>query len=158
LLGTGFTGALTLLFFLRLPYRLYAKTPEHSVYFSPKGGCTEAIVHEIQHAKHEILVQAYSFTSKPIAQALVDAKLRGFAVDLVIDNSQETEPHSDLPFFLQEGLSPRIDAHHGIAHNKVMVIDHHIVITGSFNFTTHAEESNAENLLILRHHTELAEI
>jgi phosphatidylserine/phosphatidylglycerophosphate/cardiolipin synthase-like enzyme len=36
-----------------------------------------------------------------------------------------------------------------IAHNKVMVIDSRIVITGSFNFTKAAEESNAENLLII---------
>jgi hypothetical protein len=37
------------------------------VYFSPNGGCTEAIVKEIINAKSEILAQAYSFTSTPIA-------------------------------------------------------------------------------------------
>jgi hypothetical protein len=42
------------------------------VYFSPRGGCTEAIVDEIDHAKSEIYVQAYSFTSAPIAKALVN--------------------------------------------------------------------------------------
>lgn len=36
-----------------------------------------------------------------------------------------------------------------IAHNKVMVIDGRTVITGSFNFTKAAEESNAENLLVI---------
>ncbi len=30
-----------------------------------------------------------------------------------------------------------------------MVIDGHIVITGSFNFTKAAEEHNAENLLVI---------
>jgi len=38
---------------------------------------------------------------------------------------------------------------YAIAHNKVMVIDGSTVITGSFNFTKAAEESNAENLLII---------
>ena len=42
-----------------------------------------------------------------------------------------------------------IDAKHAIAHNKVMVIDHRFVISGSFNFTKAAESSNAENLLII---------
>ena len=42
-----------------------------------------------------------------------------------------------------------IDDKHAIAHNKVMVIDGHVVITGSFNFTKAAEESNAENLLVI---------
>jgi phosphatidylserine/phosphatidylglycerophosphate/cardiolipin synthase-like enzyme len=42
-----------------------------------------------------------------------------------------------------------IDASHAIAHNKVMLIDSKIVITGSFNFTKAAEERNLENLLII---------
>jgi phosphatidylserine/phosphatidylglycerophosphate/cardiolipin synthase-like enzyme len=43
-----------------------------------------------------------------------------------------------------------IDAEHTIAHNKIILIDRSIVITGSFNFTKAAEEKNAENLLIIR--------
>ena len=39
---------------------------------------------------------------------------------------------------------------HPIAHNKVMMIDGETVVTGSFNFTTQAEEKNAENLLMIR--------
>jgi phosphatidylserine/phosphatidylglycerophosphate/cardiolipin synthase-like enzyme len=50
------------------------------VCFSPKGGCTDAIIKEISHAKTEILVQAYSFTSTPISKALVDAHKRGVRV------------------------------------------------------------------------------
>jgi len=33
------------------------------VYFSPKGGCTEAVVDALGKAKQTVLVQAYSFTS-----------------------------------------------------------------------------------------------
>jgi phosphatidylserine/phosphatidylglycerophosphate/cardiolipin synthase-like enzyme len=47
-----------------------------SVYFSPNGGCTDAIVKEIGNAKSEILVQAYSFTSTPIAKSLLEAHKR----------------------------------------------------------------------------------
>jgi phosphatidylserine/phosphatidylglycerophosphate/cardiolipin synthase-like enzyme len=42
-----------------------------------------------------------------------------------------------------------IDSAHAIAHNKVMVIDGRVVLTGSFNFTRGAEERNAENLLVI---------
>jgi hypothetical protein len=31
------------------------------VYFSPKGGCTDAIVRELDKAQGTVLVQAYSF-------------------------------------------------------------------------------------------------
>jgi phosphatidylserine/phosphatidylglycerophosphate/cardiolipin synthase-like enzyme len=43
-----------------------------------------------------------------------------------------------------------IDTNHAISHNKVMVIDGELVLTGSFNFTKAAQEKNAENLLIIR--------
>ena len=34
-------------------------------------------------------------------------------------------------------------------HDKVIVVDEHIVITGSLNFSTNAEESNDENVIII---------
>ena len=46
------------------------------VFFSPKGGCTEAVVDALSKARSTVLVQAYSFTSTPIAKALVDAHRR----------------------------------------------------------------------------------
>jgi hypothetical protein len=36
------------------------------VYFSPAGGCTEAVVSALSRAKSNVLVQSYSFTSAPI--------------------------------------------------------------------------------------------
>jgi phosphatidylserine/phosphatidylglycerophosphate/cardiolipin synthase-like enzyme len=155
LIATGFTGALTLLYLLRTAHHAWFTPPSVQSFFSPKGGCTEAIVREIGHARHEILVLAYSFTSKPIAQALVDAKLRGVHVEIVLDHSNEHELYTDLHYFLEQGLTPVIDPHHAIAHNKVMVIDSRTVLTGSFNFTHHAENDNAENLLVIKGHPEL---
>ena len=155
LIATGFMGALTLLYLLRTAHRAWITPPSLEAHFSPKGGCTEAIVREIQYARHEILVLAYSFTSKAIAQALVDAKMRGVHVEIVLDHSNEKEEYTDLHFFLQQGLHPLIDPHHAIAHNKVMVLDNRTLLTGSFNFTQHAENDNAENLLVIKGHPEM---
>jgi len=127
-----------------------ATLPPVEVYFSPRGGCTEAIVAEIGRAKNTILVQAYSFTSAPIAEALRDAHRRGVQVAVILDRSQESEKYSSADFVLHAGIPTRIDDRHAIAHNKIMILDGQTVITGSFNFTKAAEESNAENLLILR--------
>lgn len=131
-------------------------SPSWEVYFSPKGGCTEAVVAALDKAKVSVLVQAYSFTSAPIAKALVDAAKRGVKVEVVLDKSQRTEKYSSADFVIHEGIPTRIDAVHAIAHNKVMVIDGATVITGSFNFTKAAEEHNAENLLVIQD-TALAE-
>ncbi len=130
--------------------------PPIEVHFSPKGGCTEAVVEEINAAKTSILVQAYSFTSAPIAKAMVDAHRRGVHVEVILDSSQRTEKYSSADFVQHAGIATHIDAEHAIAHNKVMVIDGQTVITGSFNFTNAAEEHNAENLLVIRS-PELAE-
>jgi phosphatidylserine/phosphatidylglycerophosphate/cardiolipin synthase-like enzyme len=121
-----------------------------SVWFSPAGGCTDAIVSELAKAKKNVLVQAYSFTSAPIAQALVDAKARGVAVTLILDSSQRTERYSSATFLLNHQIPTFIDDQHAIAHNKIMIIDGQTIITGSFNFTKSAEQSNAENLLLIR--------
>ena len=43
-----------------------------------------------------------------------------------------------------------IDADQAISHTKVMMIDGEIVIMGSFNLTTAAQEKNVENVLIIR--------
>lgn len=127
-----------------------ADAPKTVVYFSPRGGCTEAVVDALGKARKTILVQAYSFTSAPIAKALVDAQKRGVKVQVILDKSQRTEKYSSATFLKNEGVPPLIDTKHAIAHNKVMVIDGETVITGSFNFTKAAEERNAENLLVIR--------
>ena len=119
------------------------------VCFSPKGRCTEAIIHEIDRAKSEILIQAYSFTSAPIAKSLVTAHKRGVKVQAILDKSQRSEKYTSAAFLFNAGIPTYIDSKHAIAHNKVMIIDHTKVITGSFNFTKAAEEKNAENLLII---------
>ena len=127
------------------------------VYFSPHGGCTDAIVKEISKAKSEILAQAYSFTSKEIAKALVDAHKRGIHTEIILDKSNRSQKYSAADFTHNMGIPTFIDAEHQIAHNKIMVIDKETVITGSFNFTKAAEEKNAENLLILKNR-ELAKV
>jgi phosphatidylserine/phosphatidylglycerophosphate/cardiolipin synthase-like enzyme len=125
------------------------------VYFSPRGGCTEACVAAIATAKKSIYVQAYSFTSAPIAAALVEAKKRGVKIEAVLDKSQRGEKYTEADFIAHHDIPTFIDAKHAIAHNKVMVIDEAVVITGSFNFTKAAETSNAENMLVI-HDAKLA--
>lgn len=124
--------------------------PTVQAYFSPKGGCTEAIVDALSRSKKSVFVQAYSFTSAPIAKALVDAHKRGVRVEVILDKSQRSEKYSSADFVAHAGITTFIDAKHAIAHNKVMVLDESTVITGSFNFTTAAEQHNAENLLVIQ--------
>jgi len=126
---------------------------EITVCFTPEyhGGptCTEQITSAIAGAHKSILVQAYGLTSAPIAKALVEAHRRGVDVRVILDKSNVREGYSAATFLQNMGISPLIDSKHAIAHNKVMVLDDHEVITGSFNFTKAAEQRNAENVLFV---------
>ena len=144
--------ALILLVLLCPASPLQAKPAPHGeeeVYFSPRGGCTEAVVKNLDQAEKSVLVQAYSFTSLPIAEALVNAHKRGVKVKVLLDKSQRRGKGSKLELLVNAGIPVSIDTKHSIAHNKVMIIDGVTVITGSFNFTTAAEDRNAENLLVV---------
>lgn len=120
------------------------------VYFSPSGGATAAIEAEIGRARSEVLVQAYSFTSKLIAESLIKAKKNAVNVVIILDKSNLSDSFNEGTVTAGAGIPTFIDSHHNIAHNKVMIIDRETVITGSFNFTRSAEIDNAENILIIR--------
>lgn len=75
-------------------------------YFSPNGGCTEAVVEALGQARTTVKVQAYSFTSAPIAKALVDAHKRGVRVEVILDKSQRTEKYSAADFLAHAGIPP----------------------------------------------------
>jgi phospholipase D len=120
------------------------------VRFSPGGDCTHFIKEAITKAQKAILVQAYTFTSLPIADALIKAHQRGVDVRILVDRSQLASKYTQVRHMAAQGIFVAVDVVPGIAHNKVMVIDDDYVLTGSFNWTKAAETSNAENLLLIK--------
>jgi phosphatidylserine/phosphatidylglycerophosphate/cardiolipin synthase-like enzyme len=121
--------------------------------FTPAEHCVGSIVAIISAAKSQIRVQAYGFTSDPIATALVAAHQRGIDVEVILDKSNERASNEarggDAGMIARAGLPVFIDYRPAIAHNKVMIVDEHIVVTGSYNFTAAAEQRNAENVTII---------
>ena len=119
------------------------------VYFSPNGNCTEAILKMISSAQSEILVQAFSFSSPAMTDALLQAHGRGVKVALILDKSERMEGLTPAAILSSAGIPVYLDGKHAIANNRVILIDRRTVITGSFNFNKASEEMNAENLLML---------
>ncbi|MGO9139695.1 MAG: phospholipase D family protein [Syntrophales bacterium] len=124
------------------------------VYFTPNGGCTDAIEREIGKAKNEVLVQASSFTSAPIARALTNAHKQGIKVKAILDKSQRSERYTSATYLKNAGIPVYIDSVHAIAHSKIMIIDRETVITGSFNFTRAAEKLQARGCKLSSGETE----
>jgi phosphatidylserine/phosphatidylglycerophosphate/cardiolipin synthase-like enzyme len=118
------------------------------VCFSPGGDCTDAIVGQIGKARTEILVQAYSFTSAPIAKALINAHKRGIHVEILLDKSNKSEKYSAGDFTAYMGVTTYIDSEHAIAYNKIIIIDKETVITGSFLCCAPHKKLNAESIVM----------
>lgn len=122
--------------------------------FTPGENCTQKIVNIISHAKKLLWIQAYQFTSQPISNAVIAAKQRGVDVRIILDKTQYTQnPNAPATLLSQAGIPVWIDNKVKIAHNKVMIVDNHDLISGSFNFSRSAQTRNAENVLIIKSST-----
>ncbi len=118
--------------------------------FTPGEDCEGLIVRSIKSSNSSILVLAYSFTSAPIAKALANAKSRGVDVRVILDKSQRSEKYTGATYLRNANIPVFIDEKPAISHNKVMIFDQNIVLTGSYNFSKSAQERNAENIIVIK--------
>jgi phosphatidylserine/phosphatidylglycerophosphate/cardiolipin synthase-like enzyme len=116
--------------------------------FTPAQTCGDSIVTKINEARSEIRVQAYGFTSPPILSALACGLDVAVILDKSNDRAGEKSRYSGATFVARAGIPVFIDYRPAIAHNKIIIIDHHLVITGSYNFTRRAPR-NAENVTFI---------
>ena len=117
--------------------------------FSPGGDCASRVVYWIGRANSSIHILIYSFTLNAIGDALVQAKQRGIDARIVWDKSNWNASGSEYQKLKDSGIEVRIDYRHGLLHDKVAIIDQHIIITGSFNWSQAANQENRENLVVI---------
>jgi len=122
--------------------------PLTEVCFSPREDCASIVVRRISEAKASIHVLMFTFTLQRVADALIEAKSRGVDVRIVMERNQDVnnEVHMRLA---EAGIEVRMDNNEALMHNKIAIIDSTVVITGSFNWTQSANNSNNENLLVI---------
>lgn len=156
LCAIGIIGAFCLTAVVAAP-RGSRGAPSIRAYFSPGDELEDRIVREISEARRRIRIQMYIFTSKPISDALASAKGRGVDVTIVLDKSQETMSYGRWPVLRRSGVKVMFDRDHDVANNKIILIDDSTVITGSYNLTKAASESNAENIVVIKNDTDLIE-
>ena len=130
------------------------------VAFTPWDDAEGMIAEAIAAARRQILVQAFSFTSRNLAAALIAARLRGVDVQVLADREQTFSGESSrIPDLVAAGVPVELEVRYQSAHNKVMILDagtpEAAVITGSYNWTYSAQNRNAENVVIFRRHPEL---
>ena len=119
------------------------------VYFSPYGGCEDQILYWINQANTSIHILIYSFTLDSVGDVLINARNRGVDVRVVFE-VQQISQYSEYQRLRAAGLAVRNDTNSKLMHNKLMIVDNLVVLTGSFNWSSSGEESNNENLIVIK--------
>ncbi len=119
------------------------------VYFSLYDNPQKEIIKNINQAGASINIAMYIFTDREIALPLVKAHERGVKVRLYLDKDQVDYQYSQSRFLVQKGIKARISTNSYIMHNKFVIIDNRILLTGSYNWTFSANNRNDENLMVI---------
>jgi phosphatidylserine/phosphatidylglycerophosphate/cardiolipin synthase-like enzyme len=120
------------------------------VYFSPDDGVLNHILTLVGSAQQSVYFMAYSFTADELAEVLLARAAAGVEVKGVFEADQySANIGTEFDHLLDGGLAVRLDGNPDHMHHKVILIDGQIVITGSYNFSANAEETNDENLLVI---------
>lgn len=125
------------------------------VAFSPADDPQALLLRVIDGARQSVRVQAYVFTSRAIAQGLIEAHRRGVRVEVLADARMNRRDKGNvMPSLLEAGIPVAFETAYAAAHNKVLIVDAGsaacTLVTGSYNFTWSANHRNAENVLVSR--------
>jgi phosphatidylserine/phosphatidylglycerophosphate/cardiolipin synthase-like enzyme len=118
-------------------------------YFAPEDRVKNEIISEIAEARRRIDFMMFSFTSEPIAEALLMRMLGGIRVRGIFEALGAESPNSRDNFLAERGAEIYIESDTPTFHYKLMIIDETTVLTGSYNYSARAEEKNDENIVII---------
>ncbi|PAF51435.1 hypothetical protein BKH43_01995 [Helicobacter sp. 13S00401-1] len=119
------------------------------------------LVQSIDYAKKDIKVAIYSFTYRPLINALKKASARGVKVHIIFDSGNlndrghpkdysalgDLAKYRNIDVCTLKGLKDRKHNYYGIMHQKLIIIDDKLLALGSANWSKNAFELSYETLL-----------
>ncbi len=123
-------------------------TPIH-VLFSAEDGVVDRIIAFVQGAQTSVRFLAFSFTDYPLADAMRQRAAAGVDVAGVFEKVGSETESAELRTLFCAQIPVRQDGNGSFMHDKLIIVDNHIVITGSLNFSSSADEDNDENVIII---------
>lgn len=119
------------------------------VFTSEDPALEQGIIPIVKSAKESIRFMTFSFTDYPLADAMSQRAQAGVDVSGVFERVGSDTEAAELKTLVCRNVPVRRDGNPSFMHHKVIVIDERIVVTGSMNYSTNAEENNDENVLII---------
>ena len=125
--------------------------PNIKVFFSPKDNILkEIIIPKIQNAKKNIYVSAFYLTQYELVNELINAKKRGVDVLVLVDALSATNFKNRISLLRDNQIPTMVENWGGKNHEKTILIDNNILISGSCNFSKNGFNKNDENVLIIK--------
>ncbi|MBI1319102.1 MAG: hypothetical protein GC168_09155 [Candidatus Hydrogenedens sp.] len=118
-------------------------------YFAPEDRVENEIITEIAAADSRIDFMVFSFTSEPIAEAMLARMVYGAHVRGIFEAAQAGSEYSRDEWLAGRGAEIYIDQNEAMMHHKVIIVDATTVVTGSYNLSRAANTENDENVLII---------
>jgi phosphatidylserine/phosphatidylglycerophosphate/cardiolipin synthase-like enzyme len=124
-------------------------------YFATHDKVASHVIDAVDASTRSLHFLAFSFTHDGISKAMLTRARANVEVKGVFEKS---ETHNNYSEFARMGKAgPPVEVYtdgnppheHHLLHHKVIVIDGKKTIAGSFNFSTNADKSNDENLVII---------
>ncbi len=148
------------LFSLFIPFFAFGQQADCLVYFSPSDRPAEKLIQLISKEEVSIKLAAYSITHAGIAKALMTAKERGVAIEILVDpfavkarSSTHKLVGRGVPLFVwDQNLRYNPTKRRARMHEKFCIFGSHTVWTGSFNFTNDSNLRHRENAIVMRGH------
>ena len=119
------------------------------IYFSPEDKVLDHMIPIVSSAKSNIRFMAFSFTDFPLAKAMIDRAAAGVDTAGIYEKTGSETEGSEMKTFYCAHVPVRQDGNPRFLHDKIIILDNHIVISGSFNFSSNATENNDENVIII---------
>jgi len=119
------------------------------IFTSEDPALEDAIIPIVNSATRTIRFLAFSYTDYPLANAMIQRSQNGVNVAGVFDKTQSGGQGAEIGTLLCAQVPVRQDGNPQFMHNKIIVVDERYVITGSLNYSTSAETSNDENVIII---------
>ena len=133
-------------FFLKEYYK--PKPSICNVYFFPNTKNEKYLIEMIRTCMKSLDIAIFSITRDNFAKAIIEVFKRGIKVRVIADDECVKNYGSDVYKLAVAGIPCKTDSNAQFhMHNKYAIIDESVIITGSFNWTTQAINSNQENLL-----------
>jgi len=118
--------------------------------FSPEEDCFAFLLNELSLARSSVYIAMFAFSDNRIAHYLKVLSSKGVKIFILVDKDWNLSSiYSDIDD-MSRYTYLRLDVSEALLHEKFIIIDEKVLVTGSYNYTASAQTRNDEYIFKTR--------